>query len=195
MSLKICIAGAIASGKTTVCDTITGELSCGKFSFSAVLKEHLLRVGVSPNRENLQNLGESLIKEKGAEGFMKWIVDNAPVNVDKSSVLIDGFRHPKIFSAFKKMYPQATLVFCDCSLDEQIRRITSRDNISEEQAKSIISHPVEKEVSMLKQFSDIVFNENSTSTDIRRWIGKLSLAKQSFPASALQRKRTDNQNS
>ena len=105
------ISGGIASGKTYVSQIILKKYSLFYTSFSEVLKTYCARQKIEPTRDILQNLGKEIIENHGAEGFVKWIISQSQMPAE--NVLLDGFRHPAVWDSFKKIYPQARLIFCD----------------------------------------------------------------------------------
>lgn len=101
----VCVAGKIASGKTTVASELAAVMQGEQFSVSDYLKHCLKERGiVSPSRTQLQDLGESFIDEgweNFCDGFLEFI------NYDRNKVfVIDGIRHKKFLNALcNKIYP------------------------------------------------------------------------------------------
>lgn len=163
------ICGCIASGKSSLMRLILAQNPhLFSTSFSAILKAY----AQTTDRNTLQNLGAQLIRRKGARGFMKWVQRQG--NLPADNLLMDGFRHPRVWQAFCEIYPTAQLIFCSVSRPEQLRRMCARDHLSPAQAKTLLAHPVEQEVMLLKPLADIVTTERTLPQHITNWTHKVA---------------------
>ena len=159
MNLRICVAGKISSGKSTLVKAIFLHVGFPIISFGGILRDYSMSNGLPATRRDLQQLGQEIIDRLGFEGFVKWMVNHSAVSWD-SSLIIDGLRHVEIYGHILRMFPQALLVYCDCNLKTQISRMITRDGIGENEAKQILSHETEMHVEGLRAVAQLIFQPN-----------------------------------
>jgi len=170
---KICIAGKIACGKSTVSEVIMRHFGFPKVSFGDILRKYSLIQNLPQTREVLQNLGQKILDQCGYDGFLKWVMDNSP-NIDwNGPLIIDGLRHIPVYEHIVELFPETILVYCKCDVRTQINRIVSRDKITKEETIKIVSHSTEKYIQELEPYAHIVYQSDSNMQDIIRQIDKL----------------------
>lgn len=159
MNVKICVAGKICSGKSTMASRIAEQIECPMVSFGGVLRHYSERNKLPAGRKGLQELGKQLINQFGFEGFLEWIIKESSIDWSYPLVL-DGVRHIKIYGYMAKKFSNTILVYCDCDEETQIVRLRTRDGIRENDAKQIISHTTESGVENLRAIAHMVFQSN-----------------------------------
>ena len=156
MNVKVCVAGRICSGKSTLARRIAERAECQLVSFGGVLRRYSERNKLPAGRKNLQELGKRLIDQLGFEDFFEWIVKESLTDWSRPLVL-DGVRHVRIYGYIAKKFPNTILVYCDCDKETQIARLKTRDGICEADADQIISHTTESGIEELKAIANLVF--------------------------------------
>lgn len=173
MSIKIYVAGKIASGKSTLAKQIMRHTGFPQISFGNTLKEYSQEQNLPQSREMLQSLGQDVLDEYGYSGFLKWIIDHSSSTDWNGPLIIDGFRHPLIYESALKVFPKSILLYCECDEATQIDRILVRDALTLEDIKKIISHKTEIYVSELKPYAHIVCQPESEIENTLRELDKL----------------------
>jgi hypothetical protein len=142
----ISFSGRIASGKTTVTQTLAEMLGWPRVGFSDYLR-HLLkeRGNTLPTREQLQDLGQSLVmadpdqfcrKVLGLGGFLPG-----------GNILLDGIRHVDIQRRIVGLVePSRAILIHLAADDELVERRIERRGASENELKRAGSHPVEHDL-------------------------------------------------
>ena len=173
MNVKVCVAGKICSGKSTLANQIAGQTGRPLVSFGGVLRHYSERNRLPAGRRDLQELGKQLIDRLGFEDFLEWIVKESSIDWSQPLVL-DGVRHVKIYCYMAKKFPGTILVYCDYDEETQIARLRTRDGICEEDAKQIISHATESGVEDLKALAHMVFQPYSVLDEFLRELENLT---------------------
>ena len=91
MNVKVCIAGKIACGKSTITEAIARHTGFPQVSFGNVLRKYFEEQDLPQTRKALQNLGQKILDEYGYEGFLEWTIKHSPDINWGGSLLIDGF--------------------------------------------------------------------------------------------------------
>jgi len=157
MNLKICIAGKICSGKSTVARAVAVHTRYPFTSFGDILRKYSVKSGLSASREVLQSLGQDLIDRFGHEGFLKWSIDHSPYIRWDDVLIIDGLRHEVIYRCLVELFPASVLVYCVCDRETQLSRLMNRDKITRTEAEKIISHKTDAYVDELESKAHIVY--------------------------------------
>lgn len=177
MKVKICIAGKIACGKSTIAKVIVFHAGFPKISFGDILRKYSEEQNLLQTREALQELGQKILDQYGYDGFLKWAIDYSP-DIDRSdSLIIDGVRHFAVYKRIIELFSETILIYCDCNVRTQIDRILLRDGIKKKEAIKIVSHPTEKYIQELKLYADIIYRSES---DISAILNKLDKLIQNF---------------
>ncbi|MBU4338343.1 AAA family ATPase [Patescibacteria group bacterium] len=174
---KICIAGKIACGKSTVSEVIVRHFGFPRVSFGDILRKYSRTQGLPQTREALQNLGQKILDQYGYDGFLKWAMDNSPDTNWNGPLIIDGLRHIAVYEHIVELFPETILVYCKCDMQTQISRIVSRDKITKEEAIKIVSHSTERYIQELESYAHIVYR---TDSDMQNIIGQLDKLIQNF---------------
>ena len=173
MIAKICIAGKIACGKSTVAKEITVYTGFPRISFGDILRNYSQEHDIPQTREALQDLGQKILDQHGYEGFLKWAMNNSPNTDWNGSLVIDGLRHVAVYESIVELFPETILVYCSCDPEVQVNRILSRDKITKEEAIKIVSHPTERYIQELEPYAHIVYRPESDIQDIMRQLDKI----------------------
>ena len=164
MSLRICVAGKISSGKSTLAKAVSLHIGFPIISFGGILRDYSESNGLPTTRKDLQRLGQEIIDQIGFEGFLRWIISHSTISWD-DSLIIDGLRHKEIYENILRMFPRTLLVYCDCDLETQISRMITRDGVGESEARRILLHETEMHVEELRAVAQIVFQPDDRVED------------------------------
>jgi len=179
--LKVGITGGIGCGKTTIANLFNSN-----FNIPVIDADIIAHQLVEPGKPALQSLehqfGKSIITEAGALNRQKLreLIFSDPILKDQ----LEQILHPLIYQQMQSEFEQQstpysllcipllmetkmtafvnqTLVI-DCSVNEQIERVQSRDNLSRDQISLIINSQVSREY-RLSQADNVIDNSNSTT--------------------------------
>lgn len=158
------IAGAIGSGKSELSRALARELDAERVSFGDLVRREAEARGVKPTRENLQQLGEQLIDELGAPGFVRQVLtEHPPANL----LVIDGVRHLAVDEALRKIAAQYMLVFVTVDDDTRRRRLAARKGHDVDLAV-LDQHSTEHEVPLLSVRAATVVDGTDSGAAVER---------------------------
>lgn len=165
MNVKIFVAGGTCSGKSTLAKMIAEKTGYPMTSFGGILRDYAQASNLLLSVESLQNLGQGLISQLGYDGFLQWIIGHSP-NVSWGGPLaLDGVRHAAMHESLKRAFPTSILVYCACDNEMQLERMMNRDEISREEAKRILSHPLEQFISDIELQANLFFRPGDSTDD------------------------------
>ncbi len=155
MSKKICLAGPICSGKSTVGRMIVERTGLPHCSFGEIIGTYLCRNNLPAGREDKQKFGEELIA-RGYNKFVEWVIENSPQIEWRKPLIIDGLRYKEVYQALVKKF-DTRLIYCACDEHTQLARLMGRDGVDEETARRILSHGTEASVREMEELADVVY--------------------------------------
>jgi hypothetical protein len=142
----ISFSGRIASGKTTITHSLADLLEWRRVGFSDYLR-HLLkeRGNGAPSREQLQDLGQSLVAAD-PDQFCRNVLMFGGF-VPGGNILLDGIRHVDIQRRIARLVKPSRAILIHLAADDELveGRIEER-GASEEEFKRASSHPVEQDL-------------------------------------------------
>jgi tRNA A37 N6-isopentenylltransferase MiaA len=151
----ICIAGEVASGKTTLAAALQAALPGSvRLAFGDVVRRHAAAARLEPTRRNLQDVGLQLV----AAGWAAFVdelatgLDDHPGD-DPDVVVVEGIRHREAVDALReRLQPRHCLLVYLHITDEQRRqRLAARV-----EAESNLRHEVEQHAPALRDTADLV---------------------------------------
>lgn len=151
------IAGQIGSGKTSLAQELGKRLNAQKVSFGEFVRSEATRRNIRPERPALQELGEKLISELGADSFVRQVLDTVDVH---PIMVLDGVRHVEIWKAICFIAPESILIYLDIPETTRISRLKNRDNLDDESLGKAMSHPMEVNIPLLKNLASVICQEN-----------------------------------
>jgi cytidylate kinase len=152
------IAGQIGSGKSSLARELCKRLNGKLISFGSFVRSEANRRGIRIDRAALQRLGEDLIAELGPDEFVRQVLYSDSIT---SSIVIDGIRHVEIWQAIRSIAPGSILVYLDVPDEIRIARLQQRDNLDIDSIKLAMLHPMEKNIPLLRQYSNLVLFDDS----------------------------------
>lgn len=155
MRRLICLAGGVASGKTTLAEGLRATLpGAATIAFGDVVRRHTEQAGLEPNRANLQRTGLQLVSG-GWPAFVGELI--APVGPDVDTLIVEGVRHHAAVDELRAQLDptQLLLVYLDVPDADLHRRLAGRG-----EPESVLRHEVESEVASLRAEADLVLQSS-----------------------------------
>ena len=145
-------SGAVGNETSNLADAIHEALPSSElYSFTTVVREQAVALGLNPRLTTLQDVGEEL----AANGFDLFVDLLLPSEVSCSTLLVDSIKHPGAWSELRRRFPNARhhLVYVDLDRRRRARRLARRgESINAER------HPVESQVVLVRQEANRVVN-------------------------------------
>jgi dephospho-CoA kinase len=150
------ISGKIGSGKSLIARNIEIKYGFRRLSSSDLLKKILESKGLDHGRENLQELGDALIKTVGGSGFMALMLAYLP----EGNYIIDSIRHLDALQYMKKTYTTNFVsLFVDATND--VRYLRRKDQFKSRDHFEIIDNAsTEIEIESIQPLSDYIIINN-----------------------------------
>jgi len=152
------LAGQIGSGKTSLAVELSKQLGWKNVSFGSFVRSEAGRLGIPTTRGALQQLGENLNAELGSDEFVRQVLYSESRH---SNIVIDGIRHVEIWQAIQVLAQKSFLVYLDIPVEVRIARLRQRDNLDIDSIKLAMLHPMEKNLHLLRKFSNLVLHDVS----------------------------------
>jgi cytidylate kinase len=164
----LCLSGGIASGKTTLASALAERFTIPHASFGRFVREVARERGLPEHREQLQQLGESLIEELGWDAFCTKVLETGGWTTGHS-VVIDGIRHVAAFEAVGRLVAPvpARLVFVEVGVTLRQHRIDEGGSLEGTELAKAESHSTEKDVHVgLRARTDRVLDGTKSVSEI-----------------------------
>lgn len=165
----VCFSGRIAIGKTSASKALAEKLGCPWTGFGDYVRRVAIKKGLNPeDRDQLQNLGESIIKEHGFDWFCKEVIAAANWLGDRPLV-VDGIRHEEAFRTIVRLLPshKAVLIHLTIDNEEVLRARFAERGIGSEEREKWEIHSTERQVlSALPRIASLVVSANLTQDEI-----------------------------
>jgi cytidylate kinase len=171
MSCIIAFSGLPQTGKTTLARLLARELQCKFVSFGDFVRQEALNRGfLNATRQDLQNIGQTLVTEN-VRDFCRNVLATVEFSPGEQIVL-DGVRHKEVLEVISEISQRQPIKLVLLIASEKIRRNRSLQDID-----SIDSHRVESEVkAQFRSVADLVIEtENDEAEALRTlldWIRK-----------------------
>lgn len=155
--LIIGITGAIASGKTTASMYIA-EKGFAYSRYSLIIAKMLEESGIQVERASLQRAGGNLFDSQKQYNLNKKVDEYVS---GSCNIVIDGIRHYEDYTYWKeKNFKNFYLVYIQADPKICAARYKGKD------FQNAVNHHVEQEVISLRQFADVVIENNGTFEDL-----------------------------
>lgn len=161
MKWLICLAGCIASGKTTLADALHAALPGSvRLAFGDVVRRRASAVRRDPTRQELQETGLQLIRE-GWPAFIDELLSG--LECDPPTLIVEGVRHREAVDALREYLPEwrLFLVYVEAPDDQRRQRLVQR--AEQEQA---LSHEVERGVEALRAVADLMLPSDRPADEL-----------------------------
>ena len=159
MSVVICLAGHIGSGKTSVASAIAAGLECPRASFGAYVRSQVASCGGSADdRLALQEYGLQRVSSD-IRSFCQDVLQFGGY-VKGQPLVVDGLRHPNVYQAIRDLAApsEVKLIYLQASEEDRQRR-SSDAGVAD-------NHPVEAQIDELLQIADVVVDASLPLNDV-----------------------------
>jgi cytidylate kinase len=177
----VCLAGAIASGKTEIARSLATQLTCGFASFGDYVRSVARERGLSGDRAQLQRLGEFLVNSN-IDAFCAAVLAHADWRPGTSLVL-DGLRHVDVLEAVRRAISPTPVWLLYLATPDDIRaaRLATTRPAEAERLDVLDAHSTEIQVrEALRTAADLVLdgtqNRDRLVTQILAWLDPLRSA-------------------
>lgn len=161
MKWLICLAGGIASGKTTLAGALQASLPGSvRVAFGDVVRRRAMATSPSPSRQALQDAGLHLIQE-GWPAFVSALL--ADIGDEPDLLIVEGVRHQEAVDALRRRLPTHDLLLVYADVPDDLRR-QRLDQLGEHQES--LSHAVERDVESLRGVADLVVDTRNPASEL-----------------------------
>lgn len=161
----IAFSGKIGSGKSSISKSIAEIIDFQWVSFGGYVRKIATEKDIEPSRINLQDLGESLIRDNSYQ-FCLNVLNQAPVS--GKPLVVDGIRHKIALDDIKQIIYPNTLFHIHLEVEDNLRkkRLSETRQIDAEEIIINDSHVSEAEASIvLPNIADIIIYVKSNIRD------------------------------
>lgn len=171
----LALAGAPASGKTTVARALATRTGARRVSFGDLVRAEASRRGGIPDRDALQRLGQELLDDLGPEAFCRTALRSPGATLDDRPVIWDGVRHLRVLAALRSLYDAPVrLVYLEPP-DGPRRERFAREAGSPEQLRRWEADATEQEGVQLAESADLRCTAATAREAINETLALLSL--------------------
>jgi dephospho-CoA kinase len=150
----VCLAGGIASGKSTLAQAWQGHYPASVvLSFGTVVRQRAAARGRPLTREALQQTGLELIAE-GWGAFVEELCRTAPAG-HQDLIIVDGIRHPEAVEALRERFVQEPVLTVFLHLPSAATRARLEQRGED---PGSLSHEVESSVAVVQRMADLVLD-------------------------------------
>lgn len=172
----LALAGAPASGKTTVARAVAKRTGGRRVGFGDLIRAEAAGRGDALDRGALQRIGQRLLEELGPEAFCLAALRCAGATLEDRRVVWDGLRHVRVHAALCSLYDlPVRLVYLQPPTEPRRERF-ARDAASQEQLLSWEAGATEQEGGQLADIAELRCTAASTHEAIVQTLALLSLA-------------------
>ena len=169
MRIAIVVCGRMGSGKSRAVRSLCSQYSFRMVSFGDYVRHEASIIGATPNRMDLQNLGEGLHRTLGARGFLRRVLEFAGVQ-ERETAVFDGVRHSGILEEIRALAKATLAVYLAADDLTRYRRLNCRlsGDLDLQEFFSMELHSVEAQVESLKEHCDLVIDASRPITEVRQ---------------------------
>jgi dephospho-CoA kinase len=152
MGVVLGLTGQIASGKSTLAKGLATARRCERVSFGDYVRKTAEGLRYEPDRRTLQDLGQGLLDERGAEQFCIDVLKaQSETFVPGQDLVVDGVRHDTVADALASLvYPSTfALVFLRVDQRTRERRLELREGEDLQRLREADEHKTEVDVTRL----------------------------------------------
>jgi adenylate kinase family enzyme len=121
-SFVLALAGAPASGKTTLARNLAATTAATYISFGDLVRYEADAQHTSHDRSNLQALGSGMLRDLGPRGLCERALEIARATSDTRPVIWDGVRHLPVLDELRRLYAPTELILVVLKPPEHARR-------------------------------------------------------------------------
>lgn len=165
------IAGATASGKTTIAKGLIQHFKADTNRFSKILADVATDAGLSTEKESLQKLSTALRFHLGEEvlahGMCEWVKRSTA-----ETIVVEGLRRKTDIELLSKVAAATSrewlFLFIDVPFETRFERFKSREGTATlEEFKALDEQECEQELPLIKPDAHLILeNTSAPSTDV-----------------------------
>lgn len=166
MGIVIGISGKRGSGKTTFADDLANKLGWKVTHFGRLVRAKANTAGLGDSIEELQALGESLVKEP--HNFCADLLKFCDWQIGEN-LIVDGIRHLEVADVLAELVHPSKLFLIAISVNEQGRlsRLKERDGCVPENISRLDGHSTEVQVgTIIERRADLVIRGDESLEEI-----------------------------
>jgi len=171
---SIIFIGMTCSGKSTIANELCKEISYKKASFGGYLFNYAQKNNLDTKKDTLQVIGQNFV-EIDYKTFLSNVLEFSQAG---ENVIFEGVRHIVMLDEIKQISSNVITFFIDTPFELRYQRFNQReaDKITKDHFLSLDNHPVEKEITILKESCDFVLDgRNSIAAILDEVISKINL--------------------
>jgi dephospho-CoA kinase len=136
-SFVLALTGAQSSGKTTLARAVSACTGAAYVGFGDLVRAEAAHRGLGGSRDELQELGQTLLDELGALRFSERALNATGVARGTMPVVWDGVRHPEVLDVLRELYAPAAVTLVTLAPDEagRLRRVEESGGSESELAR------------------------------------------------------------
>lgn len=114
-----------------------------------------------------------MINALGHGDFLRWVIARFPEINWEDSVVLEGFRHLESYQFFKKIFPDAMLIYCLCDESVQLSRSIARNDFEGGKAQLIFTHSTEIFADELVEYADMIYTADMSKEALTSRLDKM----------------------
>jgi dephospho-CoA kinase len=163
------VTGEIGAGKTAISREVAARSGAAYASFGDHVRAEAQRRSLPSERTNLQDLGEALLKDLGAEEFARCVLEETSA-ITAESLVIEGVRHVSVDDVLREFAGKRGyfLVFVTTPMSVREVRLVRRGEPPQKLGE-FDQHATENDVhARLRQRADVVVPGEDLEEAVRR---------------------------
>lgn len=167
---NILVLGLSGSGKSFISEKFN-DLGWNIISAGDVLRDICSDLEMSTDRKTLRQYGKRILKEKGITYFADLLINK---KCSTRCNVFEGIRSLEVIQIIKKKL-DCMILFIDCSSENRLERLKTRDNLSFSEYNELEEDIYEQQVYEMKKYADIIINNNLTKDELEKQLISLKL--------------------
>lgn len=161
------LCGCIGAGKGTVSKILQKKLGYSPITIGDVVREHVINLGLQPNRETTDYESKKMLEENGKFYWMNQVVKNIKEGTE-TKYLVDGVRLPSDDEILRNSFKNYSLILVQASERTRFNRLKNRKRLGdpdtiqefrEQEERQILNYQVDETFSK----ADYVINNEDIS--------------------------------
>lgn len=148
--LVLAFSGRTKAGKTTIANSLAGRLNWPLASFGDYVRSEALSRGRTDKREDLQDLGATLITTLGIDEFCRLTLAHADLDNNSAPCIVEGVRHLDALTALRRLFEPVPvyLIHLDISDEERQKRLEA-EGVTLDRGAAWEQHDTEQDVAQI----------------------------------------------
>ena len=135
------------AGKSTVAADLGHATGWPVASFGGYVRHEARRRQLDPDRDNLQRLGEDIIKTLGWREFCLQCLRHAGLDMSSVPCIVEGIRHQRVLAELRDLFRPVPVLFVYLGIDDSSRnQRLSAKGVTTEAGAAWERHSTERDV-------------------------------------------------